>query len=75
MLEREPLEACAADGQLHVYDHKGFWQCMDTFRDWQLLETRWREHRAEWKVWSDPEEEASAIPIGSQARRRIASAA
>lgn len=75
VLEREPLEACAADGQLHVYDHKGFWQCMDTFRDWQLLETRWRENRAEWKVWSDPEEAASAIPIQSQSYRQIASAA
>ena len=32
-LEREPLERLAADGQLAVYQHDGFWQCMDTYRD------------------------------------------
>ena len=37
VLEREPLELLAADGQLHVYRHDGFWQCADTVRDVELL--------------------------------------
>lgn len=51
VLERAPLERLAADGQLGVYEHDGYWQCMDTFRDWQSLETQWRERRAPWRVW------------------------
>jgi glucose-1-phosphate cytidylyltransferase len=53
VLEREPLERCAADGQLHVFEHAAFWQCMDTYRDWQRLETMWASDVAPWKVWSD----------------------
>jgi glucose-1-phosphate cytidylyltransferase len=37
MLERAPLENAALDGQLMVHRHDGFWQCMDTMRDWELL--------------------------------------
>ena len=33
VLEREPLERLAADGQLHAYRHEGFWECMDTYKD------------------------------------------
>lgn len=51
MLEREPLERCVRDGQLMVFEHDGFWQCMDTYRDWENLEALWRSGRAPWKVW------------------------
>jgi glucose-1-phosphate cytidylyltransferase len=37
MLERQPLEQAARDGQLMMHQHNGFWQCMDTMRDWELL--------------------------------------
>lgn len=47
-LEREPLERCARDGQLAVYDHAGFWHCMDTFRDWKALDEMWRAGEAPW---------------------------
>ncbi len=50
-LEREPLDRCAADGQLEVFRHHGYWQCMDTFRDWKVLEQEWTSGRAPWKVW------------------------
>jgi glucose-1-phosphate cytidylyltransferase len=50
-LEREPLERLAADGQLAAYRHDGFWHCMDTLRDVQLLEKIWSEGDAPWKVW------------------------
>ena len=43
MLEREPLEKAANAGELMAYLHKGFWQCMDTKRDHEMLETLWME--------------------------------
>jgi len=51
ILERRPFEACAADGELCVFEHPGFWQCMDTFRDWQSLESQWVAGSAPWNVW------------------------
>ncbi len=50
VLEREPLESCAAAGQLCVFEHPGFWQCMDTYRDWQSLEAQWKSGRAPWQT-------------------------
>lgn len=41
MLEREPLEKAAELGELMAYRHEGFWQCMDTKRDNELLEDLW----------------------------------
>ncbi len=49
--EREPLEALAKQGQLFAYDHKGFWQPMDTLRDKHYLEELWSSGKAPWKVW------------------------
>jgi glucose-1-phosphate cytidylyltransferase len=49
--EREPLETVAKEGQLKAYKHPGFWQCMDTLRDKELLEKLWSEDKALWKVW------------------------
>ncbi len=50
ILEREPLLRAAKDGQLAVYTHDGFWQCMDTFREYEMLESMWAKG-APWKVW------------------------
>ena len=52
ILEREPLEKLAADGQLGAYKHRGFWQCMDTQRDKAMLNSLWERGEAPWKVWS-----------------------
>jgi glucose-1-phosphate cytidylyltransferase len=49
--EREPLEQLAADGQLSVYFHNGFWQPMDTLRDKRHLEELWSAGKAPWKIW------------------------
>ena len=51
VLERYPLEHAARMGQLNAYKHSGFWQCMDTLRDKQLLEKLWNTGMAPWKVW------------------------
>jgi glucose-1-phosphate cytidylyltransferase len=52
VLEREPFERLAADGQLRAYRHSGFWDCMDTYKDAVLLNDLWAEGRAPWKLWS-----------------------
>lgn len=51
VFEREPLESCARDGQLSAFKHDGFWQCMDTMRDKELLEKLWTSGAAPWKKW------------------------
>jgi glucose-1-phosphate cytidylyltransferase len=51
VLEREPLERLALEGSLSSFRHRGFWQCMDTLRDKNLLEELWDSGRAPWKVW------------------------
>jgi glucose-1-phosphate cytidylyltransferase len=50
-LEREPLENVARDGELMVHQHRGFWQCMDTYRDLVKLEESWNGGRAPWRTW------------------------
>jgi glucose-1-phosphate cytidylyltransferase len=52
ILEREPLERLAADGQLMAYRHAGFFQPMDTIRERDLLESLWAQGRAPWKKWT-----------------------
>jgi glucose-1-phosphate cytidylyltransferase len=51
VLEREPLEGLAHDGQLRAYRHTGFWDCMDTYKDAVLLNDLWAAGDAPWKVW------------------------
>lgn len=51
VLELDPLERLAADGQLMAYKHEGFWQCMDTLRDKLRLESIWNSGAVPWKVW------------------------
>ena len=48
MLEREPLDAATKMGQLSAYKHEGFWQCMDTKRDVELLQALWDTGEAPW---------------------------
>jgi len=51
VLEKEPLERLAAEGQLMSYLHKGFWQCMDNIREKDMLEKMIANDQAPWKVW------------------------
>ena len=51
VLEKEPLEALAREGQLVAYKHHGFWQPMDTLRDKNYLENLWDSGTAPWKLW------------------------
>jgi len=51
VLEQAPLRKLAAAGQLRVFRHRGFWQCMDTMRDLAMLEKIWKSGNPPWKVW------------------------
>lgn len=51
-LENEPMDNLVSNQQLSVYHHRDFWQCMDTYRDNQMLEKMWLEN-PQWKVWGD----------------------
>jgi glucose-1-phosphate cytidylyltransferase len=53
VLERDPLEMLAREGRMTAYKHYGFWQCMDTLRDKNLLESLWQSGNAPWKIWND----------------------
>jgi glucose-1-phosphate cytidylyltransferase len=52
VLEREPLERLAGDGQLRAYRHQGFWECMDTYKDAVLLNDLWASGEPPWRVWA-----------------------
>lgn len=52
-LEREPLEKLSRQKQLSVYLHEGFWQCMDTQRELDILNELWKNKEVPWKAWKD----------------------
>ena len=51
VLERDPLQRLAHDGQLMAYQYDGFWYCMDNPRDYQHLQWLWSQQQAPWQVW------------------------
>lgn len=50
MWERRPMMNLANDGQIQAYKHHGFWKCMDTLRDKEVLEEMWLQNPL-WKTW------------------------
>lgn len=53
IFERGPLTELARDGELMAYQHEGFWQPMDTARDYRFLNDLWSSGSAPWKVWRE----------------------
>ena len=53
VFEKEPLETLAAQGELMSYMHHGFWQCMDSKREMDMLEKMLARDMAPWKKWED----------------------
>lgn len=51
VFEKDSLETLANQGELMAYKHDGFWQCMDTMRDKEKLESMWNNNEAKWKIW------------------------
>jgi glucose-1-phosphate cytidylyltransferase len=62
VLEREPLERLAREGQLMAYRHEGFFYAMDTYREYSHLNELWNRKAAPWKVWEDPPAVAPPAP-------------
>jgi glucose-1-phosphate cytidylyltransferase len=58
VLEREPLQQLAADGELHAFRHEGFWDCMDTYKDAVVLNDLWAGGDAPWRIWDEAGAEA-----------------
>jgi glucose-1-phosphate cytidylyltransferase len=58
VLEREPLQRLAADGELHAFRHEGFWDCMDTYKDAVELNDLWASGEAPWRIWGAARAEA-----------------
>jgi glucose-1-phosphate cytidylyltransferase len=52
VLEREPLERLAGEGQLHGFRHQGFWDCMDTYKDAVVLNDLWASGDPPWTTWT-----------------------
>ncbi|TAK32248.1 MAG: glucose-1-phosphate cytidylyltransferase [Chloroflexota bacterium] len=53
LLEREPLERLAREGQLMAYRHHGFFYAMDTYREFKYLNDLWDSGQAPWKMWGE----------------------
>jgi glucose-1-phosphate cytidylyltransferase len=53
VLETDVLEAQAKTGELAVYQHGGFWQSMDTYREMCLLNDMWASGHAAWRIWDE----------------------
>ncbi len=51
VLEREPLERLAGEGELRAHRHEGFWECMDTYKDAVALNDLWASGEAPWRIW------------------------
>lgn len=51
VLEHEPLARLAEEGQVQAFRHSGFWQCMDTYREQQILDKMYTTGQAPWKIW------------------------
>ncbi len=58
VLEREPLQRLAAEGELHAFRHEGFWDCMDTYKDAVVLNDLWASGEAPWRIWDAVRAEA-----------------
>jgi len=51
VLERQPFERLTQKKEMMAFKHKGFWECMDTFKDYMKLNSLWETGKAKWKVW------------------------
>jgi glucose-1-phosphate cytidylyltransferase len=54
VLEQGPLKQLAADGEMRAYRHDGFWQPMDSSRDYKYLNDLWDRGAAPWRTWDEP---------------------
>jgi glucose-1-phosphate cytidylyltransferase len=48
VFEKEPIQKIVHESQMTMYPHDEFWQCMDTYRDWELLNQMFKSGKAPW---------------------------
>jgi glucose-1-phosphate cytidylyltransferase len=65
-LVEEPFRRLIADKQLIAYEHRGFWACMDTFKEWQELQDMYDAGKAPWAVWNNSQNKKSIAACLSQ---------
>jgi glucose-1-phosphate cytidylyltransferase len=53
LFEHDAMVRLTREGELMVFHHDGYWHCMDTIRDMNLLEVEWQKAKPAWKVWND----------------------
>ena len=53
IFEQKPMLNLAKDGELMGFEHDGFWQCMDTQREKEKLESLWASGKAPWMRWTE----------------------
>ena len=68
-LEGEPMRQLVENGELMVFNHEGFWQPMDTYREYMLLNRIWSEGRPPWKVWDAENQPRPALRVHSRSSR------
>ena len=51
ILEDLPFKRLVRNNNIALYTHEGFWQCMDTYKDYQILNKMWADKNAPWKIW------------------------
>ena len=68
VLEREPLERLAAAGELRAFRHEGFWECMDTYKDWLTLNDCGRRVAPRWNGSRRPRSAGRASETQDAAR-------
>jgi glucose-1-phosphate cytidylyltransferase len=62
--ERQSVERLARDGELMAYRHCGFWSCMDTLKEKNMLEALWASGDAPWKTWADEQMAIARSSVG-----------
>jgi glucose-1-phosphate cytidylyltransferase len=72
-LVEEPFQRLASDGRLLTYEYDGFWACMDTFKEKQLLEDMYTRGRTPWEVWKPAAGRAEGARATAPSRPRVGS--
>lgn len=64
--EHGPIDQLSREGQMVGYLHRGFWSCMDTLKEKNMLESLWNSGNAPWKVWDD---QSASAPLKAASGR------
>jgi glucose-1-phosphate cytidylyltransferase len=69
--EQSPIEQLAREGQMASYKHNGFWSCMDTLREKNMLEDLWRNGKAPWRIWDAIQGSENSFRLAGSNMRKL----